>query len=290
MSIRLYSFWYNTPTMTNHEGERQPNSPSHEAQIQNHEREQSLRSLVTPERARLIAYAATNSREFLSPRAITPEATLERSIKQANVNNLPFSAGEKVSLERRQAYWQEGERANLSFAEKNQQWNGSTHRAILSLTTTPEGADQQRVAKATLARETLNHLGLTGGDATVEKTFTLQEKGEQRLALFSDIETFRTTYFEGGRSDIKGFVRKLAEQYPGTNGQVDALNLKDRLDAIRPLLGSFGDQSVDSLVEDFAISYGLLSQSEQNKAIVAREAKSQLYPPLGVVAQKGWPG
>ena len=185
-----------------------------------------------------------------------------------------------MSLERRQAYWQEGERANLSFAEKNQQWNGSTHRAILSLTTTPEGADQQRVAKATLARETLNHLGLTGGDATVEKTFTLQEKGEQRLALFSDIETFRTTYFEGGRSDIKGFVRKLAEQYPGTNGQVDALNLKDRLDAIRPLLGSFGDQSVDSLVEDFAISYGLLSQSEQNKAIVAREAKSQLYPPL----------
>jgi hypothetical protein len=235
----------------------------------------------------LIAFSATGQRGFLFPQILTQEisieeATLEERIRQASADNLPFQAGENVSEERRRDYWQEGDRKDLSFAEQNRQWNESMHSAIRTLTAPPrEDAPQktEKAEKAELARDTLQHLGLTGADAQEEKAFTSQEKGEQRFALYSDIEVFRTNYLST-KSDVKGFVRKIAEQCPGVNGQVDVGKLQARLEAIRPILISFGDQSVDSLIEDFAVSYGLLTQRREAKAAIAAEVKTKLSSPI----------
>lgn len=149
------------------------------------------------------------------------------------------------------------------------------HRGILGLITTPQDNNQEKAQKAELARETLQHLELTGADAK-------EDKAEQGVGLYADVEAFRMRYFEQ-KSDIKGFVRKIAEQCPGDNGQVDVIKLQKRLEAIKPILIAFGDQSVNSLVEDFAVSFGLLTQKREGKAVVAREAKSKLQPqtPIG---------
>jgi hypothetical protein len=94
-----------------------------------------------------------------------------------------------VSEKRREAYWQEGERANLSFAEQNKLWNDGLHATIRRLITKPEDTDQQKTQKAELAKETLHHLGLTGADDTQDKPFTSAQKGAQTVSLYSDIET-----------------------------------------------------------------------------------------------------
>jgi hypothetical protein len=243
------------------------------------ELEQKLRNAVTPERARLIAFAATGSREMLSPSSITIQQDLEEKIKNASADNLPFTAGEKVSEERRKDYWQEGDRKNLNFGEKNKQWNESMHEVIINLITPSQDNDKIKTKRTELARETLQNLGLTGADTTEVKTFESARNGNQKFNLYSDIEAFRKTYFDT-KSDIKSFVGKIAEQCPGVDEQIDVGSLKNRLEAIKFLLTSFGDQSVDSLVEDFAISYGLMTQKNGLKEVIANEVKTNLDTPI----------
>jgi hypothetical protein len=260
--------------MPNQENENRIH-PAPEAQAWlSREMEQNLRSAVTPERARLIAFAATKQSMSLLTEAITAQPDLEASIRGANANDLPFAAGEMVSEERRRDYWNKGERANLHLAEKHRRWNHKMHRTILMLVATPEEATEEQVQKAELARETLQQLGLYGADAREDKEF-LDNNTSQRVSLYTDIEAFRYRFF-GQKSDIKNFVQTIAGECRGADRQLDVIKLKDRLDAIKPILISFGDKSVDSLVEDYALSYGLLTQRGRAKAVVAGETKSKL--------------
>jgi serine/threonine protein phosphatase PrpC len=264
--------------MTNHENDYRPiPAPERQTGI-SPEIEQNLRSAVTPERARLIGFAATSRAEILSTGPGTSSQVTEEQIINANANDLPFAAGEMVSEERRRDYWNEEERASLHLAQKHEQWNHGMHRATLKLIGTPEGASEQQIQKAQLARETLQHLGLTGADTKEDKEF-LDNNTPQSVSLYTDIEAFHHRFF-GQKSDIKGFVQTIAGQCPGNDGQVDIKKLEDRLDAIKPILISFGDKSVDSLVEDYIVSYGLLTQKGQAKAVIARETKTKLNSPI----------
>jgi hypothetical protein len=278
MSIRIVPVCYNTFTMPNHEREHQiPPAPEAQAGI-SPEMEQNLRSAVTPERARLISFAATGRRITLFTQAITAQPGLEESIRGANANDLPFTAGEMVSEERRRDYWNEEERASLHLAEKHKQWNHGMHQAIHDLITTHENANTQQIQKTELAKETLQYFGLTGADTKEDKEFS-DNNTPQSVSLYTDIEAFRHRFF-GQKSDIKGFVQTIAGQCRGTDDQVDIKKLEDRLDSIKPILIAFGDKSVDSLVEDYVVSYGLLTQKGQAKAVVARETNTKLNSPI----------
>jgi hypothetical protein len=269
---------YNTPAMTNPEGEHRPvPAPETEAAL-NREVEQNLRSVVTPERARLIGFAAISRAEILSTSLYTPSQLTEEQVINANANDLPFAAGEMVSEERRRDYWNEGERANLHLAEKHRRWNHKMHRTILKLVATPDEATEQQIQKAELARETLQQLGLSGADTREDKEFS-DNNTSQRVSLYTEIEAFRHRFFEQ-KSDIKNFVQTIAGECRGADSQVDVVKLKDRLDAIKPILTAFGDQSEDFLVEDYAVSYGLLTQRGRAKAVVARETKTKLDSPI----------
>jgi hypothetical protein len=279
--------WYNASIMNSPENKVQPVAPVAETQIGlNPEFEQQLRALVTPERSRLIAFAATKQKETLSPAAITPQPDLESKIKTAGADDLPFKAGEMVSYDKRIAFWEKPEHRHKSFAEKNKEWNEGMHRTILELIALPQDNDQQKALKAELAKETLQHLDLTGAEAREEKEFTQVATGSQRVSLYSDIEAFRIMYFDR-KSDINGFVRKIAEQCPGVDGGVDVVKLQKRLEAIKPLLISFGDQSVDSMVEDFAVSFGLLTQKGETKTVIAGEAINKLQSPVSTEEKSG---
>jgi hypothetical protein len=264
--------------MTTHENEHRPIPAPERQAVISPEMEQNLRNAVTPERARLISFAATRQRITLSTRTITTQPGLEANIRGANANDLPFAAGEMVSEERRRDYWNEEKRANLHLAEKHRRWNNGMHQAIHDLITAPENANTQQSQKAELAKETLQHFWLTGADTKENKEF-LDNNTPQSVSLYTDIEAFRHRFL-GQKSDIKSFVQTIAGQCPGTDGQVDIKKLEDRLDAIRPILTSFGDQSVDSLVGDYVVSYGLLTQKDQAKAVVARETNTKLKSPI----------
>jgi hypothetical protein len=277
-------------TNTHETGLTVPHQPEMPAQP-TAEREHHFPTLFTPERARLIAFAATKKAAFLSPAAHTVTPDLETSLKLGRPaelpDNLPFAAGERVSEKRREAYWQAGARARLSFAEQNKLWNDGFHTAIRRLVIPPEDADEQKRQKAKFAKETLQHLGLTGADDTQDKAFASAQNGSQTVSLYSDIETFRQTYFSE-KSDIRGFVKKVAAQCPRRDGTVDVPLLTKRLAAIKPVLVSFGDQSIDSLVEDYAVCYGLLTQqNELVRDIIDGETKAKVQAEITDTARKG---
>lgn len=133
-----------------------------------------------------------------------------------------------------------------TFAQKNFVWNESYWNMLTTMI-----ADDVSESLVDERRKAMLSVGIDMTD----------DSCDVRTGLYNQIEQFRRRYVDAESSDLGQFIQDISADCTNVRGIVDLDRLYHRLKAIEPIFSAFGTvYDIPSLVKDFAVAHGMLSQ------------------------------
>ena len=241
--------------------------------------ETELQKNMTPAVARVMFSSV--DKKFYNPdkKSPTPEET--KALARKTERDMSYKALAELSLDSRAKYWKDrtGD-APQTFAQQNKNWNSETAELLReqSASLEPSSLTERNAA--------LKSLGLDMDDQAVWEGKSYEFKSAESdttesVMLITGVEEFRKKYLRS-HSEVEKFVSDIANDCrPAPDQPVNMDLLTKRLHSVSSLMTSFGqDYAIDKMVNQFAVSHGLLSQNAEDKALLSQKAQEQMAAAL----------